>query len=591
MASQTPALSRLSALVRAERPDLWVLSAYTLVVALLALVLPLATQAVVNSVAAGILLQPIVVLGLLVFAGLSLAGLLGLLQLGLVEVVQQRVFARTVLDAADRVARVRASAFRDAYAPDLANRFFDVLTVQKSLSKLLLDGLGAFAQALVSLLILGAFNPRLLLLAGGLVALYVVGGLLLGIGGLRTSVRESEEKYRVAEWLESVARNHVALKLHADPAYLARRTDDAVMAYLDARDGHFGVCRRQIAAFFCLSALASAGLLAAGGWLVLEGDLTLGGLVAAQMLLTLMLASLDKLARQNEKLFDLLTGLEKLGGLTDLPTEREGGRALPDAPGGASVACRGVRFGYEPGRPVLRGLDLFVAPGARASLVGGNGSGKSTLVALLCALEAPDEGTVEIDGLATSGADLAALRRRVGLVSDERNLVAGTVWDNIVLGRPHVAPDDVRWATELVGLAGEARLLANGLETRVVAGGGNLSRGVLQRVLIARAIVDRPRLLILDEGLAGIEEREAVAILERIYAKENPWTALDVSHEPHIVARAERVYVLADGAIVAEGGLAEVAQEPGSEFCRLFPYLSQSLRAGAPKGRRKEAVR
>ncbi|RYG24415.1 ATP-binding cassette domain-containing protein [bacterium] len=563
-------LSRFAGLLRAERGDLAVLGVYTLAVALLTLAVPFAVQALVNTIATGIFLQPVIVLTLIVLGGLAVAGILHIATYRLVETLQQRVFARSALEIAARLARVRASALRGEFAPELANRFFDVLTIQKSLSKLLLDGLTAAAQAVVAVLVLGLFNPTFLLVAIGIALLFSLGMTLLGTRGVRTSIEESAAKYRVAGWLEEVARGHVGQKLHGDPDYLADRTDAAVIRYLDARDAHFRVCQRQLASFYVLAALAQAGLLAVGGWLVLGGSLSLGQLVAAQFIVALVLASFDKLARHNEKLFDLLTGLDKLGHLTDLETERVGGQTLPPRPpgSGASVECRGVRFGYTPLRPVLDGLELRLEPGDRVSLVGGNGAGKSTLISLMCGLEMPQEGVLEIDGVDVRGTDLTSLRRHIALVNDARELFSGTVRENIVLGRSHVGPDDIAWAARLVGI--------ESLEADVVSGGGNLSRGEAQRVLIARAIVDRPRLLILDEGLSGIAERSARAILDRLFDPQYGWTVVDISHEPAIVARAAKVFVLAEGRIVASGSPRDCALS--SEFQELFPYLSQSLR-------------
>lgn len=586
-ASHVSPVRRFARMLRAERPDIVVLTVYAFAVVVLTLIVPLAMQALVNTVAAGLFAQPIVVLTLLVLGGLGVATVIQILQLRLVETLQQRIFARTALDVVDRLARVRTESLRDTYVPEVVNRFFDVLTVQKAMSKLLLDGLGALVQALTALTVLGLYNPFLLLLGIVLMAILWGGTAVLGYGALRTSIQESIEKYRVAGWIQDVARCHGTLKVHGDPEFAVRNVDAMIGRYLDARSRHFAVVLRQHAGAYSVTAVATPCVLAIGGVLVLNGDLSLGQLVAAQILVTLVLGAMEKLVKQSEMFYDLLTGLDKVGHILELESETSGGRELPaDVRGGAAVRCRDVRFGYRPERMVLNGFDLDLKPGERISLVGASGAGKSTLAALLCGFERPTLGSVTIDGYDVEELDLRTLRRQVALVGYEREVLPVSLYENIVLGREHVTHEDVRWAIEVAQLEHEIALMPDGLQTLIVSGGGNLSGGQIQRLMIARAIVDRPRLLVLDEAFTGLDERMIGTLLDRIFSPEHSWTIIDISHQPDVVVRADTVHVLTDGRIGEHGPAEILARDPRGAFSQLFPYLSKTLRE-SPPGNRK----
>ncbi|RYG85287.1 MAG: ABC transporter ATP-binding protein [Alphaproteobacteria bacterium] len=220
-----------------------------------------------------------------------------------------------------------------------------------------------------------------------------------------------------------------------------------MVRYIIARREHFKVFWRQSAGSYVFQALASAGVLAIGGWLVINRQLTLGQLVAAQIIVVSVLAALEKLVRQAEDLFDLLTSMEKVGHVTDLPMERRGGHGILEAGNeGLSVACRGVRFAYRPGDEVIAGLTLTLTPGDRVSLVGASGAGKTTLAALICGLEDASHGIIEVGGIEVRSLDLASLRRAVTLVGYTNEIFAGTIEENIRVGREYVTPQDVRWA-------------------------------------------------------------------------------------------------------------------------------------------------
>lgn len=570
-------LRRLVLMLREDRDDLLALIVYTILTGLLMLAIPLTAQFAVNTIAAGIFLQPLLVLTLAALAALAVAGVLRLLKLSLLERLQQRVFARVALTLAERLPHIRHTALVNEYAPQLVNRFFDVVTIQKSLAKLLLDGPTAALQVLLGLTLMAFYSPYLLAFDVFLILFIAFVVTVLGIGGLKSSIDESYQKYHVAEWLEEIARCHRGFKMNGVPAFSIERTDSLVVDYVKARKRHFRVLFRQAAGNYLFRAVASAGVLAIGGYLVIERQLTLGQLVAAELVIVGVLEGLEKLIRMLETVYDLLTSVDKVGHVTDLPVERAGGRPLPHSPQGAAIMCRGVNFSYRPGVEVLSNLGLQVRPGEHVSLVGESGAGKSTLASLLCGLQEPTHGVVQINGMDVREASLESLRRVVALVSDTNEIFEGTVEENILLGREHIPYEDVQWALDLTQLSEELTRLPEGMQTKLVGEGRNLSRGQIQRLLIARAIVGRPRLLILDEAFTGIDENDKLQILGELYAPERDWTIIDISHDPEVVLRSSVVHVLSDGKIAESGAALELARRRDGLFASLFPTLGSRV--------------
>lgn len=566
-------LNRLLHLLSEDRKDLVVLLIYTLLNGLLMLAVPLTAQALVNTIAAGVFLQPLVVLSLLLFGGLCFAGILRLMQMTLVEIVQQRVFAKIALRLAYRLPRIRLDALRSAYVPELANRFFDVLTIQKTWAKILLDGPSAVLQILVGLVLLAFYSPILLAFD----ILLIIGIVLvlwgLSFGGLKTSIQESYQKYDVAGWLEEIGRCHVSFKVAGLPEHTVMQANRIVNDYLVARGQHFKVLFRQAAGTYLLYAFASAGILAIGGWLVINRQLTLGQLVAAEIVVFSVLAALEKLMRQIEPFYDLLTGMEKIGHVTDLPLEREDGNILAELYQGASVFCRGVGFSYPSMPAILSDFDLSIEPGSRVALVGTSGAGKSTIAALLCGLQEPVHGIVEINGADIRDLNLNALRRWVAWAGITHEVFEGTIEENITLGRSWVTQHDTRWALEATKLTEDLAQMPEGKKTRLVSEGRNLSLGQRQRLMIARAIVDRPQLLILDETFSAIDIDTRTHILNFILDKSRPWTVIFITHLPDVIRRAETVYIVHDGQVIEQGDPATLLKNKSGMLSKLFPVL------------------
>ena len=529
---------RLVTFLRPEAGDVRIVVTFGVVTGLMTLAVPIAVESLVTSVAFGGLVQPVVVLALVLLVALAFAGAVRAAQAWVVELLQRRLFVRVLADLADRLPRVRFDAL-DGPGPEQVNRFFDVVKLQKTVAILLTEGVSVTLAGVVGMAVLAFYHPLLLAFDVVLVAavLFVVFGL--SYGGVRSSILESRRKYEAGAWLEELARHPATFK-EAGGAALARSRGDAIARrWLDARGAHFRVVFRQLVGALALQALASTLLLGVGGWLVVAGQLTLGQLVAAELIVTAVVASVAKLGKHLESWYDLMAAVDKLGHLLDLPLDRAGGEPLPPASTGLAVTLRGVP---TPGGP----LDLALAPGERVAVVGPMGAGKSRLLTVLAALDEPGAGSALFDGQDVRSLDLPALRTAIALARPNE-VVEGTVLENLRLARPGLELADATRALEASGLAPVVRALPRGLDEPLSVGGAPLSREQANLLVLARALAARPRLLLVDAILDRVSVDERAAALVALTAPDAPWTLVAATCEPDVAAACGRVVRLEPG--------------------------------------------
>jgi len=543
-----PPFKRLYQLLLPERKDLWTVILFAVLSGVLYLATPLAVDALVNSLAfgasQGVYVQALVVLSLGLFGFLVLLGLVRAAQYFVTELIQRRVFVRLSADLAYRLPRVRMDALDRKLGPDLVNRFFDVVTVQKSGALILLDGVNLALGAIIGLLILGFYHPFLLLFDLVLIGYVALVLTVLARGGVSTSIDESYAKHRVASWLEQVALFPYLFKSDG-ASYLARvRANEFAEEYLDARQRHWRVVFRQILSLLFLQAIASAALLGLGGFLVLNAELTLGQLVAAEIIVSAIVANLAGLGKHVEAFYDALAAVDKIGYVIDLPVEKEGGEVAPEADGGSRVEIERLHFGYDPLKPILEDVSFTVEPRERVALVGSAGSGTSTLIDTLFGVRMPQSGGALIDGVDTRDWNLEALRSRVALVRGQ-DLVEASIFENVCFGRPGVTRQDVRVALEKVGLLDDIMRLSDGLDSVLNVGGRPLSSSQRSRLILARGIVGAPSLLLLDETLENLEPRTFAELTDSVFGEQRRWTLMVATHDPAVIERCDRTIDMA----------------------------------------------
>lgn len=535
---KVPPFERLMALLRPESSDIWIVVLFAFVVGLLTLATPVAVEALVNNVAFGRFLQPVFVLATMLFVFLAFSGALRALKAYVTEIVQRRLFARVAGDIAYRLPRLRGDATKGRHAPELVNRFFDVVLVQKITAQLMLDGTGLILSTLVGMAVLGFYHPWLL---GFDVVLLVCIAFVIGVlgrGAVASSIKESKTKYRMAAWLEDLARCPTTFHASGGTDFAMERADLLVHEYLHHRKRHFRILMRQIIFALGLQALASTVLLGIGGYLVITKQLSLGQLVAAELIVTVIVASFAKMGKHLESYYDLLASVDKLGELFDLPLEDPSGiMAIDD-----SEACR-VRLADVDASPALARFNLSVQPKEQIALLGPSRSGKSTIAQLIYATRAAEHGSVAIDGIEPRDFRPDILRQRVAMVA-EPEVFSGTIDENVHLHRPGVMPTDVHNALELVGLQPMISALPDGADTALTSSGSPLSTNQLRLLSIARAISADPGLIVVDGTLDPLADEDLDVAIRALTNPDRTWTTIVLTGKRSIAERFDRLIQL-----------------------------------------------
>lgn len=538
---------RLFSLLHPDRRDVWVIVVLSVLNGILLIAQPLAVDAVVNNIAFGgeqsVYVQALIVISLALFVFLLLMAAMRAAQHYVMEIIQRRIFVRMTADLAFRLPNTQMSALEHTLGPELINRFFEIITIQKSSSLLLLEGVNLALATIIGLVVLAFYHPYLLAFAFSLMLALVLVVVLLGRHAVDTSIRESYAKHAVVGWLEQVALFPVTFKGTGAAELACRRADGLACEYLEARRGHFRIVLRQIIGLLALQAFASVALLTLGGILVLRGELTLGQLVAAELIVGAIVASVAKLGKHLEAWYDALAAVDKLGYLVDLPIENSTGSVVPEGTGPIEVRANRLNFRYTPDRPLLEDLSFHFPAGSRAAVVAPAGCGASTLLEILFALRPVRQGQVLLDGVDTRDWALKSLRHDVALVRGT-DIVGGSVAENVSLGREGITSDDVRRVLSNVGLLETVLQFPNGIDTLLAPGGLPLSSTQRVRLILARALVGKPRLLLLDECLEGLDVEVLSELDPHLFAPENPWTLVLVTRDQALIRRCDQVLTL-----------------------------------------------
>ncbi|MFD2780817.1 ABC transporter transmembrane domain-containing protein [Novosphingobium pokkalii] len=443
---------------------------YGAAISLLSLATPISVQLLINSVANIALPAPLFTLALVLFALLLLAGALMALRVAVMARFEQRFFARLMAEITTRAIHAQNPFFVDARRGDLFNRFFDMGTVQKALTSLVIGGFAIVLQSLVGLVVTSFYHPFFLAFNVVLVVLVLVIWRAWLLPSLGSAVAKSHAKHAAAHWLESLGASNGFYKSGRHINFAIDRSEAMTATYVAAHRRHFRHTFSQTLCLLLLYAMASAGLLAMGGWLILQGELSVGQLVAAELILSGVFYGIAQLGGYLEVFYDLAAGMEELALFWDVPQEAPpaaDARALPHG----AIRFQGVVLGAHR-------LDFAIESGEQVGILAAPGVERS-VATLLKRLATPERGLVRVGGADLGSFDMVRLRADV-TVLDRPTIVEMSVRDYLRLagaGRADGAGQDMLEALALVGLEDRVGALPKGLDTMLSSSGWPLSVG------------------------------------------------------------------------------------------------------------------
>ncbi len=541
---------RFIGLLQLEKKDLLQVIYYAVFSGLISLTLPLGIQAIINLIQGAQVSTSWIVLVILVTIGVAFVGILQLMQMRIIETVQQRVFMRASFEFTYRFPKIKMDELRNYYPPELANRFFDVLTVQKGLAKLLIDVPTAVLQIVFALILLSFYHPFFIAFGILLVLLIYVVFKFTIERGMQTSLMESKKKYMVAHWIQEVARAITSFKVSGSTSLAVDKNDRLVDGYLIARESHFRILVLQFIQMIGFKVVVTAGLLIIGGLLVLSQEMNIGQFVAAEIIILLVITSVEKLILGLESFYDVLTSLEKMGQVVDKQIEGQDGNEVRKVD---DFKIELDHVAYEvPNRSahILKDINLTITPKSRILIQGESGSGKSSLLRMISGIIEPTSGRIYVNDKALDNLKINSYRAQLGMSLVDETPFEGSIRENITLGNKDITDDQIYEVIELVGLLDYMRESEKGLDTIIYPEGRQMSFTVAKKIILARAIIVKPKALILEEPLEHFEKHEVNRIIDRLTDAKHPWSLIVVSFNNEWADKCTEVIQLKKGEII-----------------------------------------
>ncbi|MDP4599887.1 MAG: ATP-binding cassette domain-containing protein [Polaribacter sp.] len=547
--SQLTPWLRFLGLLRLEKREIFQIFYYAIFGGIVSLSLPLGIQAIINLIQGAQVSTSWVILVILVTIGVTFSGALQLMQLRIIETIQQRIFVRASFELSYRFPKIKMIELRNYYPPELANRFFDTLTIQKGLSKILIDVPTAVLQILFALILLSFYHPFFIIFGVLLLLLIFIVFRFTAQKGLETSLIESKNKYKVAHWIQEIARTVVSFKLSGTTNLAVTKNDQLVSKYLEARENHFKILILQFTQMIGFKVVVTASLLLIGGALVLSQEMNIGQFVAAEIIILLVIASVEKLIVGLESFYDVLTSIEKIGQVVDKKMEDQDGEK-PMFIDEMLIELDNVSYEVKNrDKFIIKNISLKIEPRSRILITGESGSGKSSLLRLISGIIEPTSGYIYVNNLSLNSLFLNHYRSKLGMSLSEETPFEGTIRENLIFSNDKFKDDKICEILDIVGLGQYLKEQPKGLETIINPEGKQISYTVAKKIILARAIIKEPKLLILEDPLDQFNLEETNRIIDYLTDISKPWSLIVVSSKKSWKIKCNKIITLENGKI------------------------------------------
>ena len=543
-------LYKLFRLLRLDGKEITALYLLSILSGLIQLSLPLGIQAIINFaiVATGRKQLPasMWVLIFLVVLGVLFTGMLKINQMKIVEKIQQKIFTRFSFEFSYRIPKLNVKSIDQYHLPELVNRFFDIPTLQKSLAKLLLDIPTAVIQLCFGLILLAFYNSVFIVFG---IILLVVLYLILYVSspkGFEASLEESNYKYDLGGWVQEIARGIKTFKFFNSFNLHLEKTNHLLEGYLHARNRHFQILKLQYWSLVVFKILITAAMLIVGGILLIRQQINIGQFIAAEIIILTIMNAVEKLIVSLETVYDLLTSVEKINKITEKPIDEEGSYEFVKKQG-IEIEAKNLSFGFEK-NDILQNIIFNIKPGQKVAITGDGDSGKTVLLRLLTGVFQDFEGDLSFDQIPINNYNLNTLRNHIGIYMQKQDIFSASLWENITLGNTNIKEQDVLDTFKIVGLDSFYKSLNKGFDTHLEPTGKQLSSSNVQKLLIARSLLNQPALLLLDEPMKLIAADDKQYLQNYLFGLKDV-TIIFTTNDPSLISKSEMVIHLEKGSI------------------------------------------
>ncbi|MEN9339347.1 MAG: hypothetical protein RIQ62_659 [Bacteroidota bacterium] len=541
--TKTSNLSRLLLILRFQQKEIYNIYIYAIFSGLVALSLPLGIQSIIGFVMGGAVSVSLILLIAFVIVGVFLSGLLKVNQMKLTERVQQQLFMRYSFQYAESIPNLNLLHVNKYSLPELSNRFFDVVSLQKSLSKLLLDIPAATIQILFGLILLSFYHPFfisfgiLLLLSLFVIIRYT------GNKGLHTSLQVSDHKYKVANYLQELSRTIFNLKFVKRPDWTLTKADNFIFNYLTARTSHFKILMVQYWTLIAFKVIIVSSMLIVGSYLLINQQLNIGQFIATEIVIMSIVESIEKLVINLDKVYDTLTSVEKINKLIDIQKDTEGNAnlKLSNAP---SIKTQQLSFSYKNEEWVLRDMNINISSGEKVCLMGNTGSGKSTLLKLISGLYEIKQGNIFINDIPIGNFEPAIYRRSISVMLGGQDIFEGTIKDNICLGVTDISEEQLYKYADITGLRTYIEKCKKGFEQWIIPMSNHLPEITTRKIMLTRALIHKTPLLLLEHPWQGLEDLYATRVKEYLLTACQNATVIIVTDDQQFAEKCSKVITL-----------------------------------------------
>jgi ABC-type bacteriocin/lantibiotic exporter with double-glycine peptidase domain len=548
-------------MLKIESKDISQLYVFALFSGLLSLVLPIGIQSIINLIQTGRTSTSWFMIIIIVVLSIAINGFLQLMQLRITENLQQKIFVWSSLEMTYRFQFLNHQKLGLQYPPELANRFFDTLVIQKGLSKVLIDIPTAVLQILLGALLLSFYHPFFIAIGILLIVFLVLTLYFTSRNAFDTSLEESKAKYKTAHWIQEVARSSSAFEVIGENDFPLQKNDKYAAGYIKSREKHFGILWRQSSYLILFKIVIALSLLLIGGLLVINQQMTIGQFIASEIIILLVITSVEKLILSLSTMYDVLTSTQKISEIAELPLNNvEVATKLSDfVPHNTIFRLNDVTFispYYD--RMVLENINLEIKPGTKTAVITNNQLSSEILLKLLQLHFTPTNGNLLLNGIKADHYDVTEVKRNIGSFFTSNTIFYGSILDNILLGREEIPMDELNAVLRKLRLFDFVNSFPQGLDTYLLSGGEYLPPDVSAKIILARAFINNPSIMLLDSSWQLVYEMDIHTFDDILSDRNTNQSVVACITDRALIDLFDQIIVLDEGKLVAFGSRKEV---------------------------------